>query len=107
MKKASILLGLALLTACGPDEGTDGYAIAYQEYNQRRLTVDFVDYANEVSFKAAASKRGLDKDQVLAFSHIDKERGKCEIHIVDPVLMYKPELIGHEIAHCRYGRFHD
>lgn len=106
MKKLGILLAAALLASCGEQSGTDGYKMEKQDYNLRRLTVDFVDYPSEKAFKDAAVAKGLDKDQVLAFSVISASTGKCEIHLVDPLLAYKPELIGHEVAHCRYGQFH-
>lgn len=101
-----ILAALAL-AGCN-QKAADGYTLEKTEYNKTALGVGFVDYPDQQSFNEAARRFKAVKEgkETLAFSRLFPYENRCEIHILDPLKAYHPELIGHEIAHCRYGRFH-
>ena len=43
---------------------------------------------------------------VSAFTKWNIKDAKCKIYIKDPAWKWEPELIGHEVAHCIWGRYH-
>lgn len=84
----------------------DGYVFKRKEYVQLRLDVRIVEHANYRELKAAmpAGTQPF-ADDVKAWSAVSAD-GFCEIHIVDQKKAYAPEALGHELAHCIYGRWH-
>jgi len=88
--------------------GPDGYAFERKEYTQTRLDVRIVEHASYRELLAAMPNGGPPRAvrKVQAWSNISPD-GFCEIHIIDQSVSYTPEAIGHELAHCIYGRWHD
>lgn len=86
----------------------DGYTFGKTEFVHEDVQIRVVVHRDQPELEREAERLGalanMD-DRVSAFSLI---RGKtCEIHILDPRYHYRPELIGHELTHCIYGRWHD
>lgn len=106
MKKMLALALALVLTACGQQASSDGYTFDKQEYSKNQIEVVFVDYPDVRAFERAAAEKTNGTEGVLAFSAISPNSNKCTIHMVSSSVQYSPELIGHEITHCRYGRFH-
>jgi hypothetical protein len=71
-----------------------------------KVEVRFVEYASFRELREAMPDPGRQVGKVQAWSRVSSD-GFCEIHIVDQAVAYTPAAIGHEIMHCRYGRFHD
>jgi hypothetical protein len=87
----------------------DGYRFGKKEFThlnfevvvvEHKSTKDLVDFAE--SKKIHTNPRKILK----ALSVINLEKNVCEIHIIDPDEEYMPAFIGHELAHCIYGRWH-
>lgn len=109
MMRAVTPLTLLLLAAC--DGGAsrvaaDGYAFGEPEYTQETFTVTMVQYDSDSSFTAAAREYGADKEGLQAFGLLSRDRQSCEIHIRRIADAYRPEWLGHELAHCIHGRWH-
>lgn len=96
----------------------DGYSFEVRDHVATKMLVEVVlhkDYeslrkAHERSDKVPTSDGpGSDKYKVAAFTlwwKLGDNAVKCEIHIVDPAIEYRPETFGHEVTHCLYGSFH-
>ncbi|SKB62105.1 hypothetical protein [Sphingopyxis flava] len=96
------LLAAVLLAGCGP---ADGYQFERKEFERAAPNITVVTHPSLKALRDAApasAKEGA--AELQAWSAITS-RG-CEMHIVDPTQSYQPEWIGHEAAHCVYGRWH-
>lgn len=107
-----VSLGLVLAVVAAPATARqhaagDGYTLDRKEYVQTRLDVRIVEHASYRELLAAMPNGGPPRRtrKVQAWSNISPD-GYCEIHIVDQAVSYTPEAIGHELAHCIYGRWH-
>lgn len=89
-------------------EAADGYVFERKEYVLTRLDVRIVEHATIRELTAAMPNGGPARKsrKVQALSNISAD-GFCEIHIIDQSVTYTPAAIGHELAHCIYGRWHD
>lgn len=107
MRKMFCFLPLALLVACSGGS-SDGYQFEHAETNHSEVLVSFVDYDTVPDFQRAAKDHGAIQEgrDTQAFSVLNRKTGACQIHMVNPTKRYKPEWLGHEVYHCRYGRFH-
>jgi|TARA_R110000803_G_scaffold183188_1_gene245539 hypothetical protein len=106
------LLGLILLlqsiTNQGSNTGADRYRFEVKEYEKTSLEVEIVISANIQEFNNYA-KQYLDGPQdknIQAFGRLFPSTNKCIIYVRDPEWDYAPEFIGHELAHCIWGRWH-
>jgi len=88
--------------------GSDGYVFDRKEYENTTPGVKFV-LIQSSSEMAKIKKKffGPNWKNVSAFTEWDPVNGVCTIYVMDPSTSYKPELIGHEVAHCIWGRWHD
>jgi hypothetical protein len=88
-------------------EAADGYSFERKEYLQTRLDVRIVEHASYRELLAAMPDGSPPRKtrKVQAWSNISPD-GYCEIHIIDQAVAYTPAAIGHELAHCIYGRWH-
>lgn len=94
---------LLLLSACG--QSSDGYRFETAEFERESPGVRVVVHASLAELRKAAPANAQVKGRDLyAWSYITRDA--CEMHIVDPRISYQPEWIGHETAHCIYGRWH-
>lgn len=92
-----------LLGVCAPDQlrYEDGYRISDTGgYAERTITVKL--YPSKEAMKQAY--KGEPPNNLAGFSRYNGRR--CVIHIVDPVVRYKPTIMGHELNHCIYGDWH-
>ena len=117
MKKALILS--LLLTGCAQDPlrserkfsssaSYDGYRFIQKEYETLSPGVEFVLMRSPEEYsKVMYEQFGPNWKSVSAFTKWNMKEATCKIYIKDPAWEYEPELIGHEVAHCIWGRFHD
>lgn len=108
MKILTILV-LMLLTmgANAQKYGKDDFRFLEKEYENLTPGVEFILMKNEREYDAVRRKHlGVQWDTISAFTYWNQEKGTCKIYIKDPAWKYEPELIGHEVAHCIWGRFH-
>lgn len=113
MSRLLIVLSL-LLSGCANvgvssafSYGADDYRFLEKEYENLTPLVEFVLMKNEQEFNSERKRAlGTKWSTVSAFTFWNEEKGKCTIYIKDPEWKYEPELIGHEVAHCIWGRFH-
>lgn len=123
MKKliASVLIAASIFlpTAVKGNEkkGKDGYVFQHAEFVNTNLKIKIVIHPSLQDLRDAGMKVGAISEDISpgsmikvnstgAWSLINKT-GTCEIHIVDAAKQYLPELAGHELMHCIYGRWHD
>jgi hypothetical protein len=102
-----ILVGVLLLAGCKPPPGADGYQFAGKEYDLPTVTVTLVQHPDAGSLRAAAAKAGapIEGDrEIMAWSVL--HGATCTVHVIDPAASYQPQWLGHEIAHCFWGRWH-
>lgn len=102
------LLVLAVIAGCDDTpRGADGYRFGSKEFSRDRVDLSVVEYSSLEALQTEARARGIGHwRQVQAFATFGRDSATCTIHIVDPARRYAPEFIGHEIAHCLYGRWH-
>lgn len=103
---------LLLVTGCSSSPskfsyGADDYKFLVKEYENLRPKVNFVLLKNDAEYDSARKKKlGTKWDTVSAFTLWIPETGECTVYIKDPEWNWEPELIGHEVAHCIWGRYH-
>ncbi len=106
MKRVMILLGLIwILSGCATMRGADKYMFGKAEWYRPDTQIEFVTHPSLADLRRATPADIHELPDIMAWSVISQ--GKCIVHILDPQISYKPEWIGHEIAHCIYGRWHD
>jgi len=87
--------------------GTDDFMFLQKEIENLTPGVEFILAKNQKEFDAFRKEfLGSNWKNVSAFTLWNEDKGTCKIYIKDPVWKYEPELIGHEVAHCIWGRFH-
>lgn len=103
-----MVLSCLLLAACdGGNPEADGYVFSKGEYLNPDVNVVFVLHPSTDELLETAPPSARVKGASLeAYSLIRNGGADCEVHIVDPNASYKPEWIGHEMAHCLTGRWH-
>jgi hypothetical protein len=109
MKKSILaILTVLMLASCdpAPKKGADDYAFESKEYEKTSLNIEFVILKNQSEFNQAARMYAPGVEGLEAFGIIQPDTNNCKIFIKDPEWQYVPEFIGHEIAHCIWGRWH-
>lgn len=107
-----IFLFVIFLSGCAsaPNKfsyGADDHQFLVKEYENLSPKVNFILLKNEMEYDSARRKKlGIHWDTVSAFTLWIPETGECTIYIKDPEWKWEPELIGHEVAHCIWGRYH-
>jgi hypothetical protein len=111
MKNLIILASVLMFGACasvdGANDAHDSYFFEVKEYEKTELNV-VMDISPSVEiFKKKRNKfiPGSD-DDIKSFAVLSPSINKCTIYTIDPVVLYEPEYLGHELAHCIWGRFH-
>lgn len=117
--KITIAAALSALVIAAPAEArsqqptfrtskaADGFMFRNKEYTDDAPVIRIVEYPSAFALRAAHP--GNKSGDVDAFSRIitmTDGRRVCEIHVVDPDVKWMPEILGHEVAHCLYGRWH-
>lgn len=103
------LVCVLTLSACNT-VASDGFHFEKRHFTNSTVKVHVKEYRTLRKLKEAAIKSGLNPGEdkrIEAFSILDTEALECTIHFITPEVIYKPESIGHELAHCLYGNFHD
>jgi hypothetical protein len=105
------VLALLMLPSC--EKGSaDGYQFGQRGFTHLTPDIEFVEHQSQQELVAAApaTTRNDIKNkggELLAWSVLKgPNHNICVVHIVNPQVKYAPELIGHEVAHCIYGRWH-
>ncbi len=120
IRLAGALCPLATLLLPMPAQArnaADGYRFEQAEFLRADFRVAVVEYDSAEDVAIAAENAGAMiaarqvgnygrsvSSKVLAWSRI--REGVCEIHIIKATVEYRPDLLGHELAHCIYGRWH-
>lgn len=81
--------------------GLDGYKFETKAVQNRDVRIDVKLHPDLEDLRRAGGDDGL-----AAYSLIWKDGSRCEVHIVDPEVWYRPEYFGHELTHCIFGEFH-
>ena len=95
------LLSCILLASCG--QPADGHRFERKEFERTRPNISIVLHASLADLRAKAPAAAR-KPHLKAWSIIRAD--SCEVHLVDPVVAYEPQWLGHEVTHCVWGRFH-
>lgn len=86
---------------------SDGHRFLVKEYQTLTPNVEFILMSNQSQYEEILKENfGHNWDKVSAFTKWNPKSLTCKIYIKDPSWRYEPELIGHEVAHCIWGRFH-
>ena len=103
--KRVVLASLLLLGACGQPQAPDGYEFRGREWTRPETQLVIVEHKTQADLVKAAPK-GTEQEghKLMAWSRITPTR--CEVHVVAPETSYEPEWLGHEVAHCSWGRRH-
>ncbi|MGQ3101005.1 MAG: hypothetical protein ACT6Q5_13240 [Sphingopyxis solisilvae] len=103
MKRALTIVAALALAGC--DGASDGHQFGDKEFHRARPNITVVTHSTLADLRAAAPASAKRGDRELMAWGIIRPDG-CEIHIIDPAVSYQPEWIGHEVAHCAWGRWH-
>ncbi len=87
-----------------PRPSSDGYVFQKKQYERTSLQVEVALHKDRKSLVRTAIAYGLN-EKTVGFSVT--RNGKCTIHIVRPEFYYEPEIYGHELTHCIYGKWHE
>lgn len=88
-------------------EAADGYRFLVKDYENLAPGVEFVLLRDPDMQKETLSEVfGIKWKKIAGFTYWNEEKGTCRIIIKDPAWRYEPEIIGHEVAHCIWGKFH-
>jgi hypothetical protein len=102
-------LTVAALHDMGKDfvADSDHYFFEAASYEKTNVTVRIVYHKSFKDLLAASGYKGMTPGELRAFTYPDKDgTGVCEIHIMDPKVVYYPQYVGHELLHCTHGDFH-
>ena len=108
-RKLLLAATLALAGCDGAGPGADGYAFGQPEFERRQVTVLVATYPTVADLRRAGARMGIrtGNRELAAFATISPTQPTCTIHVVDPARLWAPEWLGHELAHCIYGRWHN
>lgn len=110
MKKYVIFLLLIATTVQAQrlgQYGKDDFRFLQKEIENLTPGIEFILLKNQEEYDAARKLHlGRRWKNVSAFTLWNESAGTCKVYIKDPDWSYEPELIGHEVAHCIWGRFH-
>lgn len=103
MRRAILAAALFALAACQRD---DSYSFDRKEYERVQPAITVVTHPNLADLRAKAPRSARSEDRDLYGWSIIHADGGCEMHVVDPAKSWMPEWLGHETAHCIWGRWH-
>lgn len=110
--KRLAFLALALLAGCDQQPAADGYDFGRKEFTHPAPAIKIVIHKSIEDLRASApgntiADTAAEGRVLMAYSIMHPGGiGTCTVHIVDPAVSYQPEWIGHEVAHCIWGRWH-
>jgi hypothetical protein len=106
------LMVFAFAACTEGEKGSDGYTFGTPTFVHNELDVTIVSLPSrqevikqyvEITNPKTTTERAK-ATEIKAFSVLSSDG--CTIYIVDPAVSYKPEAMGHELAHCIYGEWH-
>ena len=106
----SVLALPGLLLACSGSQSpaaVDDYRFGEPTISLDQFSVTMVQYDSQADFLRAAEVNGASAPGLQAFSILFPKRAACEVHILRVADNYRPEWLGHEIAHCMHGSWHE
>tara|TARA_R110002167_G_scaffold40035_4_gene123520 strand:- start:155 stop:520 length:366 start_codon:yes stop_codon:yes gene_type:complete len=110
IKNAFIMIALIVASFASAQSfkfAKDDHKFLVKEIENLTPTVEFILLETDEEHDAARKEFiGHGWNKVSAFTRWNETEGTCKIYIKDPLWKYEPELIGHEVAHCIWGRFH-
>jgi hypothetical protein len=83
----------------------DGYQFEQKEHNDGSPNIAIIEHKTRKDLLNAWIAAGMPRVEDLG-AWSQSRKGLCIIHIMDPKVVYEPELLGHEMMHCIYGNFH-
>ncbi len=104
-----ILFSLCFLTSCDTPEAKDGYTFEEKQFERTESSVNIVLLDSRLDLLQKGWELGIPKvldKKLVAFSRVSLKSNKCTIYIIDPQEEYQPEFLGHELAHCLWGKWH-
>lgn len=104
MKRAALLA--LLLLGCKQQAAPDGYAFASAEYVQTEIALRVVLVPTQAELRRIAPRTVENPENLMAFGRISSDHKTCTVYMVDARTHYQPQWMGHEFAHCVYGRWH-
>ena len=94
-------------------KAADDYVFEQKEFERTSIKLKVVVLPDSFTFRRIAKEKGIDPDNLRNSSPTKVEAfailapgNKCTLYVKDPEWKYEPEYIGHEIAHCIWGRWH-
>ena len=100
-------LGLFLVSCDpGPGNGADDYKFEVKEYEKQTVTVTIQVFKSQLELDQYARDHNIKVTGLAAFGKLYPSLDRCTIFVVDPARKYEPEFLGHEFAHCVWGRWH-
>lgn len=109
---AGVIASIAIivtLVSCeqGKSPAADDYTFEAKEFEHTDISLKVVVIPDEKKFNELKAKYAPGVDGLQAFSAINPMTKSCTVYIKDPNWEYQPEFIGHELAHCIWGRWHN
>lgn len=100
-----VLEAEAVVQPLNPNRGVDRYLFEAAPYTRLTFTTRIVYHP---SFKSLSAAYGDPKTEgkLMAFTKVANDAGECEVHLIDPKVVYYPQYVGHELLHCVHGNFH-
>lgn len=105
MIRAAIIATALLLAGCGTD-AADGYQFGKATFEAQQPNITIVTHPTMADLRRAAPPGTYDKGKVELMAWARIRQDSCEIHVIDPHVAWKPEWLGHEVAHCVWGEWH-
>lgn len=90
----------------GNKQGRDKYRFETKEYEMTNNKITFVISSSQQEFDAYKKQYNIEGDEIQAFGRLRPKLRECILYIKDPEWEWQPEFIGHEVAHCIWGRWH-
>lgn len=111
MQKSKWLILLCFLLSCSKpiQEGKDGYTFETKQFDRSKVYVNLVLFDSHSELLNEGWKLGIPRvlnRELVAFSRVSLDKNQCTIYLVDPQEEYQPEFLGHELAHCLWGKWH-
>lgn len=104
----AMLAAALALAGCDQPRGADGYVFGEPEFTRTDMRLEVVLHENLRSLRSALPAGHVETGrEAMAWGRVYPDEARCEVHILHPARSYRPEWIGHEIAHCIHGRWHD
>jgi hypothetical protein len=85
-------------------KGRDGTIFEKKDTDKNRTIVVINEIHNYNELISQSNDVEVVNDS--AYSLTIDEKGVCYINIIDPLIDYTPEVIGHAVSHCVWGDFH-